>query len=120
MKWWQEITNWSGSTINGIYLLNDSKSKMYAYRSHARAPIKTFKAPIRIDVRGRKFQINPTQYKTEVEEEKPQGRVWEVSGSRGDVYQVSELNGEYSCTCSGFKFRAKCRHADSIRENVVA
>jgi hypothetical protein len=120
MKWFLETTQWADAgTPNGIYLLDDSKSKMYAYRPHARAPIKTFKAPIRIDVRGRKFQLNSTQYRTTAEEEQPQGRVWEVAGSRGDVYRVSEHDGEYSCSCSGFKFRARCRHVDSVRENVA-
>ena len=114
MKWFQETTDWKDSVPNGIYLLDDSKSKMYAYRSNPRAPIKTFKAPIKIDVRGRKFVVNPTQYRTEVKEEQPQGRVWEVKGSKGDVYKVSETNGEYSCTCSGFRFRAKCKHVESV------
>ena len=115
MKWFVETTQWSdAATTNGIYLLDDSKSKMYAYRPNPRAPIKTFKAPIKIDIRGRKFAVNPTQYRTQAEEEQPEGRVWEVKGSKGDVYKVSELNGTLSCTCSGFKFRGKCRHADSI------
>jgi hypothetical protein len=115
MKWFVETTQWTTPTPNGIYLLDDSKSKMYAYRPTAQAPIKTFKAPIRIDVRGRKFAVNPVQYQTEAEEEQPQGRVWTVKGSKGDEYKVAELNGEYSCTCSGFKFRAKCKHVDSVQ-----
>ena len=74
-----------------------------------------FKNPIRIETRGRKFVVNPVQFDTQAEEEQPQGRVWTVKGSKGDEYKVSELNGEYSCTCSGFKFRAKCRHVDSVQ-----
>ena len=118
MKWVAETTDYKDLVPNGIYLLDDSKSKMYAYRPHARAPIKTFRAPIKIDVRGRKFTLNPTQYRTGAEEEQPEGRVWQVQGSKGDVYKVSELNGEYSCSCSGFKFRAKCKHVESIRQEV--
>ena len=116
MKWFVETTQWNTPTPNGIYLLDDSKSKMYAFRPTAKSPIKTFKAPIRIDVRGRKFAGNPVQYKTQAEEEVPEGRVWEVAGSKGDVYKVSEVHGELSCTCSGFKFRARCRHVDSVKE----
>ena len=115
MKWFAETTDYKDSVPNGIYLLDDSKSKMYAYRPHARAPIKTFRAPIKIDVRGRKFTLNPTQYRTGAEEEQPEGRVWQVQGSKGDVYKVSELNGNYSCTCSGFKFRGDCKHVKSIQ-----
>ena len=110
MKWFAETTEWKDSTPNGIYLLDDSKSKMYAYRSPQAAKIKVFKNPIRIDIRGRKFVINPVQFKTKLQEEKPEGRVIEVRGSRGDIYKVVELNGNYSCTCSGFKFRGSCRH----------
>jgi len=110
MKWFAETTEWKDSTPNGIYLLDDSKSKMYAYRSPQAAKIKVFKNPIRIDIRGRKFVINPVQFKTKLQEEEPEGRVIEVRGSRGDIYKVVELNGNYSCTCSGFKFRGSCRH----------
>ena len=83
---------------------------MYAYRSPRDAKIKVFKNPIRIDIRGRKFVVNSVQFKTKLREEEPEGRVIEVRGSRGDIYKVVELNGNYSCTCSGFKFRGSCRH----------
>lgn len=120
MKWFAETTVWSdASTPNGVYLLDDSKSKMYAFRPFGGAgKIKTFKNPIRIDVRGRKFVVNPVQYKTQVEEEVPEGRVWEVKGSKGDVYKVSESGGNYSCTCSGFRFRGGCKHVEGIRQAV--
>lgn len=118
MKWFQEITDWRDNTPNGIYLLDDSKSKMYAFKPFGTGEIKTFKNPIRIDVRGRKFKINPVQFKTKLKEEEPEGRYWIVKGSKGDEYKVTELNGNLSCTCSGFKFRGKCRHEESIRQEV--
>ena len=114
MKWFAETTDYRDSVPNGIYLLDDSKSKMYAFKPRGTGEIKTFRNPIRIDVRGRKFKVNPVQYKTQVEEEQPEGRFWVVKGSKGDEYKVSELNGNYSCTCSGFKFRGKCKHAESV------
>ena len=114
MKWFAETTNYKDSVPNGIYLLDDSKSKMYAFKPKGTGEIKTFKNPIRIDVRGRKFVINPVQFKTKLKEEEPEGRVWVVKGSKGDEYKVSELNGNYSCTCSGFKFRGACKHVKSI------
>ena len=113
MKWFLETTDWKDSVPNGVYLLDDSKTKMYAFRP-ASGEIKTFKNPIKIDVRGRKFVVNPVQFKTKLKEPEPEGRVWEVKGSKGDVYKVTELNGNLSCTCSGFKFRGKCRHAESV------
>jgi len=119
MKWFAETTEWAdAATPNGIYLLDDSKSKMYAFRPSGTGKIKVFKNPIRIETRGRKFVVNPVQFKTQVDEEVPEGSVWTVKGSKGDVYKVSELNGEYSCTCSGFRFRAKCKHTESVRQEV--
>ena len=114
MKWFAETTDYKDNTPNGIYLLDDSKSKMYAFRPAA-GEIKTFRNPIRIDVRGRKFVINPVQFKTKLKEEEPEGRVWTVKGSKGDEYKVSELNGNWSCTCSGFKFRGDCKHVKELR-----
>jgi len=114
MKWFAETTEWNDATPNGIYLLDDSKSKMYAFKPFGTGTIKVFKNPIRIDVRGRKFCVNEVQFKTKLKEEEPEGRVWVVKGSKGDEYKVSELNGNLSCTCSGFKFRGDCKHVKSV------
>lgn len=119
MKWFAETTDYQDRVANGIYLLDDSKSKMYAFKPRGTGEIKTFKNPIRIDVRGRKFVVNPVQFQTELKEPEPEGRVLIVKGSKGDEYKVSEVNGNFSCTCSGFKFRAKCRHVDSIQAEVA-
>jgi len=118
MKWFAETTDYKDKVPNGIYLLDDTKTKMYAFRPRGTGDIKVFRNPVRIDTRGRKFVINPVQFKTKLKEEEPLGRTWTVKGSKGDEYKVSELNGNYSCTCSGFKFRGACRHADSIRQTV--
>jgi len=114
MKWFAETTDYRDSVPNGIYLLDDTKSKMYAFTPGGAKQIKIFKNPIRIDVRGRKFQLNSVQFKTQLQEEEPEGRVWEVKGSKGDIYKVSELNGNLSCTCSGFRFRGDCKHIKSV------
>lgn len=113
MKWFAETTDWKDSTPNGIYLLDDGKTKMYAFRP-AGGEIKTFRNPIKIDTRGRRFVVNPVQFRTELKEPEPEGRVWVVKGSKGDEYKVTEVNGNLSCTCSGFRFRGKCRHAESV------
>ena len=116
MKWFAETTDYRDSVPNGVYLLDDSKSKMYAFKSgHCGAKIKVFANPIRIDIRGRKFVVNDVQFKVKLKEEEPEGRVIEVRGSKGDVYKVVELNGNYTCTCSGFKFRGDCKHVKSVQ-----
>jgi hypothetical protein len=115
MKWFAETTVWSDTTIpNGIYLLDDSKSKMYAFRPQSTGEIKVFKNAIRIDTRGRKFVINPVQFKTELSEPEPQGRFWIVLGSKGDKYTVTEVAGGRTCSCSGWKFRGDCKHVKSV------
>jgi hypothetical protein len=115
MKWFAETTDWKDTIKNGVYLLDDSKSKMYAFRSPVTNSIKVFRNPIRMDTRGRKFTVNPVQFPTRVAEPEPQGRVIEVQGSRGDVYKLTELNGDWSCTCSGFKFRGDCKHIKGVQ-----
>jgi hypothetical protein len=112
MKWFAETTDWKDSVPNGIYLLDDSKTKMYAFRPRGTGDIKVFKNAIKIETRGRKFVVNPVQFKTGTKEEEPEGRTWTVKGSKGDDYKVTEVNGNYSCSCSGFKFRSKCRHIE--------
>jgi hypothetical protein len=114
MKWFAETTDWKDSVPNGIYLLDDAKVKMYAFKAKGTEDIKVFKNPIRIDLRGRKFVVNPVQFKTKLKEDEPEGRVWVVKGSKGDEYRVTELNNTLSCTCSGFRFRGDCKHVKSV------
>ena len=115
MKWFAEVTEWKGVAPNHVYLLDDSKSKMFAYVPQGSDQPTVFKAPIRIDVRGRKFKINAVQFKADIADEQSEGRVWEVQGSKGDVYKVTEAQGQLSCTCSGFKFRGDCKHVKSVK-----
>ena len=42
-------------------------------------------------------------------------KVWQVEGSKGNIYTVRLSNGSYSCTCPGFGFRRKCRHITEIK-----
>jgi hypothetical protein len=117
MKWFAETTDYRDAVPNGIYLLDDARTRMYAFRP-ASGEIKTFKRFIRIDTRGRKFVINPVQFETRLQEEEPEGRFWIVKGSKGDEYKITELNGNLACTCSGFRFRGQCRHVENIRSTV--
>ena len=114
MKWFAETTDYRDSVANGIYLLDDGKTKMYAFKPKGTGEIKVFKNAIKIETRGRKFVMNPVQFETKLKEDEPEGRVWTVKGSKGDEYRVSELNGTLSCTCSGFKFRGDCKHIKNV------
>ena len=115
MKWFAETTDYKDSVPNGIYLLDDGKTKMYAFKPKGTGEIKVFRNPIKIETRGRKFVVNPVQFKTKLKEDEPEGRVWVVKGSKGDEYKVTENSGNFNCTCSGFRFRGACKHVENIR-----
>jgi len=115
MKWFAETTDYKDAVPNGIYLLDDAKVKMYAFKPRGTGDIKVFKNPIKIETRGRKFVVNPVQFKTKLKEDEPLGRFWIVKGSKGDEYKVTENSGNFNCSCSGFRFRGACKHVESIR-----
>jgi len=53
------------------------------------------------------IKIDGKAYKEEVFE----NRVFEISGSKGDKYTITErVDGSRTCTCPGFKYRGACRH----------
>lgn len=57
MKWFQETTEWDTPTPNHLYVLNDDKSKMYAYIKSSNNEHKVFKKPINFDPRRRTFKL---------------------------------------------------------------
>lgn len=110
MKVMYEVTKWSDNQTNHVYQMNDSLTKIYAYAKFGNpAETQTFKKPIQIDTRGRKFEevrniynwIDPDAVNTDR---------WQVTGSRGDVYTVERTENGLTCSCSGFRFRGSCRH----------
>ena len=109
MKFYQETTKWPDPFGNGIYLLDDTKTKMYAYIKPGSTEIKQFKNAIRIDTRGRQFKILPNQPNFKIAEPENPNR-WEVTGSKGDIYIVTLEEGSYTCSCSGFRYRGECKH----------
>jgi hypothetical protein len=121
MKYFLETTVWSdGSTKNGHYYLTDDKMYMVAYQAPGETEYKRFKSPIRIDKRGRTFKVvksgePDSTYVTKTLPEAPVASAIQVTGSNGAVYHVTKRGVNYSCTCSGFQFRHKCKHIDSIK-----
>ena len=41
---------------------------------------------------------------------------YDVVGSKGDTYAVTNDRGNWTCTCAGFGFRRKCRHITEIKD----
>lgn len=115
MKFFQETTVWDNPAIaNHVYLLNDSKSKMIGYVRAGTNSVFTFKKPIGIDMRGRKFKEVPNTFGFVVKETAPVNPQWRVQGSKGDTYIVEQTENGLTCTCSGFKFRGACKHLEMI------
>ena len=128
MKYFQETTEWSDNNVkNGLYYLDDSKTYMVAYQAPGQTEYKRFKSPIRIDKRGRTFKVvapgePDSMYIVKSADialqtpSKPQNHAIPVTGSNGAIYYVTKNMNTYVCTCSGFQFRRKCKHIDSIKE----
>ncbi len=123
MKAFLEITEWADCKVqpNHVYWMNDSKSKMYAYARWGNpADTQTFKNPIQIDIRGRKFvEVRHDIYKwVDPEHEVGANPTWRVAGSKGAEYVVEKDGSVYTCTCPGFKFRGECRHIKEVDPNA--
>jgi hypothetical protein len=116
MKLFQETTKWDVDCPNHAYYLSDDKTKMYAYVPAGSNEVRTLKNFIRIDTRGRTFKEVPNTYGYFHDSEiNNVSKSWKVKGSKGDEYTITEEENGYSCTCSGFKFRAQCKHINNIK-----
>ncbi len=115
MKYFQEVTQWSGSVQNHVYYLTDDKRKMIGYIKHGTSELFKFSKPMNFDTKGCKFVVLSTRGDS-VEVyfpktvDKPIGQVTEVAGSNGKTYFVSKFGNKITCTCPGFMFRHNCRH----------
>jgi hypothetical protein len=118
MKFFLETTAYGDDIKNGVYLLDDTKSKMYAYVNPTTGDVKTFKRPISIYIKGRSFKEVNNTFGYKIPKEVAEHPRWEVAGSKGDKYFVEQTNNGLTCTCSGFKFRGECKHARSIKDKM--
>lgn len=120
MKIYQEITEWDEkeySVPNHVYLMDGDK--VYAYSKQGKETPHYFKTFLRINRRGRKFvELKNNPWKFKIQTPEPVGREWKVVGSKGDTYTVREDGDTWSCTCSGFTFRGKCRHLDEAKSSL--
>ena len=99
----QETTDWGYA--GHIYMLDDSKSKLLGYQVEGQKPV-IFTSPMDFSMRGRKFitlKEDPDMTDTRI-----------VRGSKGNVYYVTNRDGVYRCTCTGFKFHGTCKHIKEI------
>lgn len=115
MKFFQEITP-GDQYPNHVYLLTDNKEFMVGYIPTSTGQLKQFASKYRFDTKGRKFKEVVNSWGWAEPEAAPKTERWEIKGSKGDVYTVEREDGELKCSCSGFRFRGKCKHIDQIGE----
>ena len=104
----QEITKWKDNTPNHTYVVSDDKWTMFGFIPSGETKKVMFKAPMRFNTKGREFKILNHKEEKNV-------KSWTLKGSKGDIYIVTEENGQLSCTCPGFQFRGRCRHLEECK-----
>ena len=98
MKAFLETTEWADTEFNcnHVYWMDDSKNKMYAYARFGNPnDTQTFKNPITIDVRGRRFvEVRRDIYKWTDPKDAPSSAnpTWRVAGSKGAEYVVEKVD----------------------------
>jgi hypothetical protein len=122
LKILEEVTDWKVPyrQPNHVYLM--SGDRVIAMSRWGKEPPEYLASQSRIDRRGRKFiEVKRNRWGFDmkvsmIQDEKPRGETWTVTGSRGDEYTVSLQDGRWSCTCPGAMFRGACRHIAQIRD----
>jgi len=117
MRWFEEITEWNEDTPNHTYLMDEGRSKMFAYVQVGSRTPKVFSKPIAISVRGRKFKevVNRWGY-IHKEELVQTGETHRVPGSKGAVYTVTNDQGSWTCTCPASKWQKnECKHITALK-----
>ena len=111
----KETTIWAdGSNINHTYLLDGSK--IIAYAKFGGNDVQEVKSQFRIDKRYRTFvKTKHKGLEKLIKNTIPESntRVFKVQSKEKEYFvELSDYN--YSCTCTGFNFRGKCKHIDAV------
>jgi hypothetical protein len=112
MKIMVETTEWSDGftdACNHVYVFNDSMTKAIGYVPRGSKTLQKFKNPLSIDTRGRTFHELG-------DPDPPKPDVITRTGSKGEVYYITNEGPDYHCTCPGFKFRGSCKHVAEIQQ----
>lgn len=116
----QEVSQWDADyKCNHIYLLNGDK--IVAYIKQGDTEVNILNHQMRIDKRYRKFiEVQNQALSILIPAETPKNiRVFNVQ-SKDKVYTV-ELNtvkNKYTCSCTGYTFRGKCKHIDAVKGKI--
>jgi hypothetical protein len=115
MKFFRETTtDWTSPTPNHVYLLNNTKDKMYGYIKAGTEEVTVMKSSYRFDARRRTFQ--EVRELGEIDLDEVKSEKWEFTGSKGDTYVVQKIDNMLKCSCPGFVFRGDCKHVKQVEE----
>lgn len=56
--------------------------------------------------------------KEDIPVEKPRGTVYEITGSKGDIYTVVNDDGKWSCNCQAGSRGIACRHIKEAQKSI--
>jgi hypothetical protein len=110
----QETTKWDGNYDNHQYILSDDKRWMYGFIRAGEKYPKLFNNPIGFDTRGRTFTLI-----VQTKDVTGDKRVWHITGSKGDIYTVSNRDNNWKCSCPAAMFRGKtCKHVEEVQQSL--
>lgn len=117
----RETTVWDTTfrVPNHTYLL-DSRGYILAYAKSDTGEITELKSRIRLDKRRRSFvRVSHSGLDSLVNRrtEKKSSRTFKVT-SKDKEYIVEFDSKRYSCTCTGFTYRGKCKHITAVMEKI--
>lgn len=117
-----EVSDWKVDfrVPNHTYLLNDSGG-IIAYALYGGNEIRLMKnGSIKLDKRNRKFvKTNHSGLAKLIKNEKPEVGVRRFKVKSGDrEYTILIKDGGYSCTCTGYNFRGKCKHIEAVAKKI--
>lgn len=120
----QEVSQWDADyKCNHTYLLNGDK--IVAYIKQGDTEVNILNHQMRIDKRYRKFiKVKNTALSILIPKQdniikKDNVRVFNVK-SKEKVYivELDTVIDRYSCNCTGFTFRGKCKHIDAVKTKL--
>ena len=114
----KETTVWADSSnANHTYLLEGSK--IIAYAKSSDNSVQVLRTQIKIDKRYRTFvKTKHSGLEKFIKKTipKPNTSVFKVtSGEKEYFVELSDYN--YTCTCTGYNFRGKCKHITAVVES---
>ena len=110
MKFLQETS--ATDYPNHTYLVTDDRSKVLGYVRSGTDQLEMFRAAKNFDPRGRKFK--EVENRWDLQEKQTRQRQWQITGSRGNQYTVTETADGLTCSCPGYTYRQDCKHVHEV------